>query len=164
MIHTANFGRMLLAIALFTFLSGLTVDANPVNALAQDEGLTTVQASDDNLSNLAERYLTAFDVSLASQIKPYVVQLNDRQKEQFLKDIEELNDAIEDEILTELYKKASEDDGENEDISALYGKISKEVVDRVLAKNQEKPWLSRIMTFASNEIETSAKKVGGMNK
>lgn len=112
---------------------------------------------DEELIKFAEKYLTAFDLSLATKLKPYVQQLEEKGKQQFLKDVAELNDAIEDEILVEMLEKLKDNSWESlEGLASLYGKISKDVVDKVVARYQDKPWLTRIMSFAGNEIESSA--------
>lgn len=123
---------------------------------AYPSGFGLTQLGAETPVGLAERYLTAFDMSLASKIKPYVMQLDEQQKQQFLKDIEKLNDAIEDEILNELMERqTSEAGGDSEDMVAAYGGISKSAVNRVVLKNQNEPWLSRVMNFAGSEIQSS---------
>lgn len=129
----------------------------------QEDELPSTKAFGQQVAELAERYLTEFDVTLASKIKPYVTQLNEKQQDQFLKDIKELNEAIEEEILTELVEKmSSEGSEENDDVEGMYGSIAKKVIDRTMAKNQNKLWLSRLMNFAGNEVKDTARKLRGI--
>ncbi|CAL8113992.1 unnamed protein product [Orchesella dallaii] len=127
------------------------INAFPINEDQEFEDEVESQqpseALNEKLVNTAEKYLTSFDIALASRIKPYVMQLNEQDKKEFLSDIDELNEAVEDEILTELMSKAS--DG---DLSAAYGQISQDVVNKVVLRYQDKPWFGRIMDFAGNEV------------
>lgn len=122
-------------------------------------GPVTEKLSDAALIQLAERYMTSFDLTLAKQIKPYVQKLRAKERNQFLKDVEELNEAIENEVLSDLVTAKLDNSQTDMDLSRRYGEISRRAIKRIIEQYKKRPWMERLMDFAGNEIDASLQEI-----